>query len=366
VKTTQTTSKRYGLIAASPTEYLVHQRLGRVRFPGRGAAAWVIPGLDRVFLIPSSAQSAAFRADQITAENQGVVIGGFTIWNIADPERAIQAVDFTDPAAGLIRVGEQLREVVEAVIRREVANLSLDQVLRQRTAMTDLLREELAGVAERWGLVIAAVEIRTVEISSKQLFENMQAKFRDALRLESARSAMETDEAINRARAEDREEAARRELAFRLAEIERDEEARRQEIIRDQRLEQARDAARRERELAKLDEELAMVCAREERQQAALAAHQALMEIEEFILLRRHQTEQLRAEQRERLATIENRIASLSIEINNLKDTRRLLVEALPEIVTGLNVGTVNLGDPALVAGVQSLLQQFTGSALPK
>jgi hypothetical protein len=366
MKTTPRPLNRIGLVAASPAEYLVLQRRGRLRFPGRGAAAWVVPGLDRAYLIPSTVQSAAFLADQITVENQGVEIGGFALWSVTDPARAIEAVDFNDPAVGLERLGEQLRAVLEAAIRREVANLTLEQVLRQRAAMIDLLGDELSAIAERWGLAIAAVEIRSVQVLSKQLFENMQAKYRDTQRLESARSAMETEEAIARARAADRETAAMRDLAFRLAEIEREEEGLRQEIGRDQRLEEAKESARREREIARLDAELALVQAREERQRAALAASEALIEIEANLELRRHQTERLRGEQRDRIAVIDDAIARRSIETANLKDRGRLLVEALPDVVAGLNVGTVNLGDPALVAGVQSLIHLFarTGSAL--
>lgn len=359
MKTTPRPMKRFGLVAATPTEYLVLQRLGRLRFPGRGAAAWVAPGLDRAFLIPSSVQSAAFLADQITVENQGVEIGGFALWSVADPARAVEAVDFTDPDAGLARIGEQLRAVVEAAIRREVANLTLEQVLRQRAAMTDLLDDELAKVAERWGLAIAAIEIKSVQVLSKQLFENMQAAFRDTQRLASARSAMETDEAIARARAADRETAAERDLAFRVAEIARDEEALRQEIARDHRLEEAKESTRREREIARLDSELALVRAREERQRTALAANEGLLEIEEILEARRFRTEQLRAEQRERIAALDDGIARRGIETANLKDKGRILVEALPDVVAGLNVATLNLGDPALVAGVQSIVRQI-------
>jgi flotillin len=367
MKTTLRPMKRFGLVTATPTEYLVLQRLGRLRFPGRGAAAWVVPGLDRAFLIPSSVQSAAFLADQITVENQGVEIGGFALWSVADPARAVEAVDFTDSDAGLARIGEQLRAVVEAAIRREVANLTLEQVLRQRAAMTHLLDDELAKVAERWGLAIAAIEIKSVQVLSKQLFENMQAKFRDTQRLASARSAMETDEAIARARAADRETAAERDLAFRVAEIARDEEALRQEIARDQRLEEAKETARREREIARLDSDLALVRAREEHQRDALAANEALIGIEESLEVRRHQTERLRGEQRDRLAVIDDAITRRGIETANLKDRGRLLVEALPDVVAGLNVGTVNLGDPPLVAGVQSLIHLFAGTgSVPK
>lgn len=56
-------------------------------------------------------------------------------------------------------------------------------------------------------------------------------------------------------------------------------------------------------------------------------------------------------------------VARRSIETANLKDSGRLLVEALPDVVAGLNVGTVNLGDPTLVAGVQAILQGVTGQS---
>jgi len=349
--------KRFGFVAASPAEHLVLQRRGRLRYPGRGAAAWVVPGLDRAFLIPSSVQRSEFLADQITVENQGVEIGGFALWSVADPARAVEAVDFTNPATGLERLGEQLRAVLEAAIRREVANLALEQVLRQRAAMTELLGGELATVAERWGLAVAAVEIRSVQVLSTQLFENLQAKFRDAQRLESARSAMETDESIARARAADREAAATRDLAFRLAEIEREEETRHQEIARDQRLEEARETAQRDAEIARLDGELVLVRAREERQRAALSASESLIELEEALELRRQRTEELRAGLRERLAAVDDAIARRAIETANLKDRGRLLVEALPEALAGMSVGSVHLGDPALVAGVQGLLR---------
>ncbi len=360
METTPRPPKRFGLVIAGPAEYLVRQRLGRLRLLGRGAAARVVPGIDRTYLIASSAKTVAFEADQITAENQGVAIGGFAIWNIADPELAGAAVDFSDPAA-LDRLGGRLLVVVEAAIRREVANHSLEQVLRLRAAMTDLLRHELLAVASEWSLRITSIEIKSVTILSRTVFENMQAKFRDALRLESAKSAMETVAAIAKARAEERETEARRDLAFRLAEIEREEEAHQSETTRDRRLEAAKEASKRERELARLDDELALVRARAERQRAALADAEALVELDEVLEVRRHRTEQLRAEHRDRLAILDDTIARRVVDTANLKAPRRLLVEALPEALAGLNAGTVHLGAPALVAGVRPLVRQIGG-----
>lgn len=359
MKNTSLPRRLFGFVAASPSESLVLQRLGRIRLRGRGAAAWILPGLDRAFLIPTTVQSADFLADQVTLENQGVEIDGFALWHISDPAKAIEVVDFTSPEAALADMGERLRALIEAGIRREVANLTLEQVLRQRAAMTHLLGDELAGLAERWGITVAAVEIRRVRILSKQLFENMQAEFRNAQRLASARSALETDEAIARAQAADRESAAQRELAFRLAEIEREGQARREEIAREVRLNEARERARRDREIASLDTELQLVQAREERSAAARAAKESLIEIEESLEVRRQQSERLRVKHQEQIAAIKNVAKRRDIETENLKDRGRLLIEALPEALSNLTVGTLNLGDPILATGVQALLQSL-------
>ena len=272
--------KPAGLVTASPSEFLVHQRFGRTRFLERGRAAWVIPWIDRYALIPSSAHSLSFCADQITAENQGVEVSGFAIWNVVDPKRAVEAVDFTDSDEAIRRIGEHLREVVESAIRHQVANLTLEETLRKRGSIIERLKEELAGIADHWGLEITTVEIKTVRIMSAQLFENMQARFRDSVRLESQRSAMETDEQIERGQAAAREETARREMAFREAEARRKETLSRAEIERNKEIERLRAAKRLELDLATLGDQLELTKEREAKRREALASESALIKLD--------------------------------------------------------------------------------------
>lgn len=357
----RSSSRRAGLVVAGPAEYLVHQRMGRLRHLGRGAAAWVVPGLDRAYLIPLSARTVSFEAEQITLENQGVAIAGFAIWSVSDPEIAGTSIDFADPDHAIDLLGERLREVVEAAIRREVANQTLDDVLRKRAAITGLLTDELLSVASEWGLRIVTAEVKSVTILSRQLFENMQAEFRNEQRLASSRSALEADAAIAEAEAEAQEEEARRAFELRLASIEREETAGREEIARDRRLEREREEQELAGTVARLGDELSLVRAREEHRRRALPVEEALLELEERLRALRREDELRAEEHRERLAAVADAIERRRIETENGKDRMRLLVEALPEIAHGLEAGTVNIGDPAVAALTRDFLHRLSG-----
>ena len=351
--------KRAGLVTASPSEFLVHQRLGRTRFLERGRAAWVLPWIDRYALIPSSAHSVTFCADQITAENQGVEVSGFAIWSVVDPKRAVEAADFTDAAEAIARIGEHLRQVVESAIRHQVANFTLEDSLRKRGAMIECLKAELGDVANQWGLAIATVEVKTVRIMSAQLFENMQAKFRDAVRLESERSAICTKELIDRERADVREEAARRELAFRQAEAARADELRRAEIDREAEIEKFRAARHLEVELAKLGRQCQLTQGREASRREAMGAETALLDLDTQLEKLRFDLDRSRAVNRNEIATTDDTIERRRIEVANTKDATRLLLENLPGLLAGVNIQSLNLGDPLIVDALGRLARSI-------
>lgn len=352
-------NKRGGLVTASPSEFLVHQRLGRTRFLERGRAALVLPWIDRYAIIPSDANSVSFCADQITAENQGVEVSGFAIWSVVDPKRAVEAADFTDPAAAINRIGGHLREVVESAIRHQVANFTLEDSLRKRATIIERLKAELDDVAKQWGLAIATVEIKSVRIMSAQLFENMQAKFRDAVRLESERSAMSTKELIDRERAEVREEAARRELAFREAEAARAAELRRAEIEREAEIEKLRGDRHLTVELAKLGYQSRLTEGRESARREAMKAETALIDLDTQLERLRFELDQTRAANRNQIATTDDAIERRRIEVANTKDATRLFLENLPGLLTGVSVKTLNLGDPLIVDALGRLARSI-------
>ena len=148
-------------------------------------------------MVPATAHQIEFCADQITAENQGIEVAGFAVWRVEAPLKTCATFDFSDPQAAVLEIGKMLRGVVESATRHRVAAMNLDDVIRQRVTIIEALKKEVAPLSNEWGITLDTVEIRTVRIFSKQLFENLQAKFRDQVRLEASVSALETERAIN-------------------------------------------------------------------------------------------------------------------------------------------------------------------------
>lgn len=361
VKTTKTTTtgKRIGLIAASPAEFLIHQRLGKTLFAGRGRAAFILPGIDRAYLIPSTMQSVAFQADQITAENQGVEIAGFAIYAITKPEKAIAAIDFTNPELALDTIASHLRQVVESAIRSELANLSLDDALRKRGAIIQRMKAELADVAERLGLEIATVEIKTVTIMSDELFLNMQAPYRNNIRLQSERSRLETDEIIAKENAAMKERDAKRKAEFQAAEAARQTGLKKNEVAQDADIERLRAESKTETELAKLNATVALREGAAERQRRIARADAEILEIERTLEAERFGNERQRHLNAAEAAKIADATERLAIETANTANPLRLIAANLPAIAKNLNLGTINLGDPVLARLLEGLAERI-------
>ena len=361
VKTTKTTTtgKRIGLVAASPAEFLVHQRLGKTLFAGRGRAAFILPGIDRAYLIPSALQSVAFQADQITAENQGVEIVGFAIYSIARPEKAIEAIDFTNPSLALETIASHLRQVVESAIRSELANLSLDDALRKRGAIIERMRAELADVADRLGLDIATVEIKTVTIMSDELFLNMQAPYRNNIRLQSERSRLGTDEIIAKENAAMRELDAKRQADFQAAETARQTELTKNKVGQEAEIERLRAESQTETELAKLNATVTLREGEVERQRRIARADAEILEIERNLEAARFANERQRHHNAAEAAQIADATERRAIETANTANPLRLIAANLPKITENLKFGQINLGDPVLARLLEGLAERI-------
>jgi flotillin len=186
--------RRY--VTVSPSEYVIHTgRGGKILHKGLGQSFFCRP-LDAYMVFPSTIQRVQFEAEQITRQNQGIRVQGFLVWKIADPERAYKNLDLSKTDAPLAVTNAHLREIAESVVRHSVANMTIEETLRKRETMIVGLKGQLSEVVEAWGISIEAIEIRDVYISSETLFENMQAPFRQEVRLEAETVTLATDEKI--------------------------------------------------------------------------------------------------------------------------------------------------------------------------
>lgn len=268
--------KRWGLISARPSEYLVHVRNGKVlaSSSGQGASCFKWPR-DAVAIVPTSLQQLRFKADQVTLERVGVEVVGLAVYRIADPLLAYRVLNFSFPERAQQKLEETLAAMFIGAVRRLVANLSVDDCLQKRKSAlaTELLREIAPVVsgqghpddlAEKgWGVVIDTIEIQEVRILSDRVFAAMQAPYRTALdqRAREAKARADKEIAAREAQYLRETELARLETEKALRERRLDDqraeaEAQMEAEVRRRELEAQAEVRRRELEAVEAEAEL--------------------------------------------------------------------------------------------------------------
>ena len=248
---------------------------------------------------------------------------------------------------------------MESAIRHQVAKMTIEDVLRKRGSIILQLKEELAYIAEQWGLTIETIEIKTVRIMSEQLFANMQAKFRDTVRLESETSGSETEKEIARRRYTQREELALVEQEFQRRDLQRKAEietlnAQRETALRV--LKMGEDKRLKIQESADKAELLVIDQANRER---ALRLEDELLAVERAVQTRRFAVEAEQREHRVKLGTLDDDLVRRRTETANMENATLALVKNLPLAVSSLKVNELNLGDDAMrqmINGISGLI----------
>lgn len=214
------TIPRWGRVTAQANEFLIQMRDGKVLRAGQGLSCFKWPS-DSVAVVPTSIAKLGFSADQVTVEKVGVEVRGLAVYRIAEPLLAYRMIDL-DRAS----LTDILREMFVGATRRIVASLTLDECIRHRkdhiaTALMDEIRPILAGEGASddtsttgWGVVLDTIEIQDVRVLSAEVFERLQAPFRERLALDALVAENRVTEERAKLERERRssEETARREL----------------------------------------------------------------------------------------------------------------------------------------------------------
>ena len=207
--------KRWGLVTAKPSEFLVHVRRGQVTSrSGQGASCFKWPW-ESVALVPTSLQKIRFTADQVSTEKVGVEVEAMAVYRIADPLLAFRVLNFSYPERAQEKLDQTLGALLVGATRRIMATLSVEEVLQKRkSALAEQLLADLAPVvggtgrpddrADRgWGVVIDAIEIEQVRVQSERVFKAMQAPYRAELDQRAALSQLATERDVATRKAED-------------------------------------------------------------------------------------------------------------------------------------------------------------------
>jgi len=190
--------------SAQPNEYMLVIENGEQKISKVGLMHFR-QFMQSVQKFPSKMQNINFSCDQVTREVQGVGVKGFATWSIFreddGPYRAYKSFDgFSEN--GLQMANDNVRQLVESVLRNIVSRKSLEEVMTQRQQMREDARNQVLEITKGWGIWIETVEITDVRVMSKALFKNMQAEFRSATKLKAEKIEMETSQELSDRRRE--------------------------------------------------------------------------------------------------------------------------------------------------------------------
>jgi flotillin len=312
----------WGPVTASPHEFLVHLRNGRLVTSGHGASCFKWPS-DSVGLVPTVITKLSFRADQVTVEKVGVEVSGLAVYRVADPILAFRLMDAD--RAGLTDI---LRDMFVGATRRIVANLTLEECLRHRKervaeALLGEITPVLAGRGRPddvtdagWGVVLDTIEIQDVRVLSEEVFQRLQAPYRETLALKSLQAKQTVLDEAARLEHERARVAEQTRVALMAAEEER--------VLRT-----------REREEAEQRHKMALALAAQEAQiDRERRAAEAALERDALLL----EGERKRLEQESALETLRRR-AKVPLDDAQLREL--MLTHTMPEMARAFR-GTFN------------------------
>lgn len=302
-----------------------------------------------VLRFPSSVQRIEFRTDNISNENQGILVEGWACWRVLDPKLAVEKLDFSDVSDPMAKTCQILAIQCAGIMKGLISIKTVADLLKRREDLIDQLRDKLGPTEQRWGISFDEIGISEVQVLSQDVFENLQRPFRNDAREVAATSDLETEERIARKQADQRERVAeiesgnRRKLSelnakaeTEVQDVELKEERKRimaEKEVKDLRLEEE---SRIKTLQAKLAQDQAI-----EREKAGRAAELVALEAEQERALRelqaqeRRKVEELRlgAERERATAEAEQQIQASRLETER---TRRAAEQELARLTAEL------------------------------
>jgi flotillin len=201
---------------SSPTEWLLVISDGELKQAGVGITAILGP-MDQAVRLPAAIHKVSLSAQQVSQEMQGVEVSGFIVWTVNrvgdGPFKCYRYLEGLS-GDGLREASSHIQGMAESIIRHQVANLRLQEVITNRTLLRDKVREEMHSIVQGWGIWLETVEVTDVRVLSSSVFDDLQTEYRQELRGKSEQARIAGTRAINleRDRADDEVQRARDEL----------------------------------------------------------------------------------------------------------------------------------------------------------
>ncbi len=330
-----------------PNEYLIQIGKKDVK-PVLGGRKFKL--LRKFIRVPASVQTLHFTTDNANVDYQGIGIEGFASWRINpdNPGVSIKTLDFFDEDNPTARTNHELRTICIEAVRHVISNMTIDEALKKKEDIADKLKIQLKEIEDKWGILFDQVGIEKVKIMSDRLFEDLQAQFRDKLRLDVAKTRIEADKEISA------EESKMKEVTE-LKVIEADKKISLARInsetnVREIQIEEQNKISEKERGIREKDfmNELSFKMDQEEK-------NNQLLKLEKELEMSLQVLETKLLKSREEIEDINNEIEKKKIEMRKLsrevgqsytsESLVSMFIEKLPEIYNNLHIDNYSILD---------------------
>ncbi len=209
----------FSIQVVSQSDLVIIERMGRYNRTLTSGMNLIFPFVDHVRATLSIQEEMIDIPKQsvITKDNVSIAVDGVIYLKIANAKDAIYNVN---------NYKDAISHLAMTTLRGEIGEISLDEILSNRTTLNSELHKELESAAENWGIKVMRVEIAEISVPSDiQEAMNQQMKAEREKRATELRALAEKEKIIREA------EAAKEKEVLEAEGIERMAEARKKEKI---------------------------------------------------------------------------------------------------------------------------------------
>jgi hypothetical protein len=188
-------------IKSDSNTYLMQYSRGELRQAGKGLSFWYFAPVSTLAAIPTASTEVSFAFRELTADFQEVTIQGQYIYQVQDPQRLAQLLNFNLKSDGVTyatedpqKLPERITNLVGQQVRARIQQLKLRAAMQAGETLSHRVREDVAGSELLDALGVVLLELAIVSVRPQpETGRALEAEAREAL-------LQEADDAVSRRR----------------------------------------------------------------------------------------------------------------------------------------------------------------------
>ncbi len=188
-------------IKSDPNTYLMRYRNGKLTQAGSGLSFWYFSPVTTLAAIPTASTEIPFAFRELTADFQEITVQGQYVFQVQEPQRLAQLLNFNLTPDGISYVTEDPQKLPDRItnlvgkhVRVEIQQLSLRSAMQAGDSLSQRVREAVSKSELLEALGVALLELAVSSVRPQPDTERaLEAEAREAL-------LQQADDAVSRRR----------------------------------------------------------------------------------------------------------------------------------------------------------------------